>query len=261
MEPVLPADDKQTENEFLAYADHIASLIKDKFSALTDNLTSSYARRKVLAGIVMSVDDNKDNDVVIAVTTGTKCVSGEYLSDCGTAINDCHAEVLARRCLRHFFFKQIQQYFQNPSNSIFTSNALGTELDVKPDIKFHLFISSAPCGDARVFAPHEAQSSEADEESGCGYEDKHPNRIARGVLRTKIESGEGTIPVKFSDSGIQTWDGIIAGDRLLTMSCSDKLARMNVLGVQGEFVDDENYIHYLPSYHSLCQDRVYSFLF
>lgn len=69
---------------------------------------------------------------------------------------------------------------------------------LKDGIEFHLYINTAPCGDARIFSPHEENS----------YVDKHPNRISRGQLRTKIESGEGTIPVKTS-SYIQTWDGII----------------------------------------------------
>lgn len=109
-----------------------------------------------------------------------------------------------------------ESIFVKPTND-------GKMFKLKPEIQFHLYINTAPCGDARVFSPHEADTVNGD---------KHPNRKARGQLRTKVESGEGTIPVKSSE-GIQTWDGVLQGSRLLTMSCSDKIARWNVVGLQG----------------------------
>ena len=42
----------------------------------------------------------------------------------------------------------------------------------------------------------------------------------------------GTVPIN-PKILIQTWDGVMSGDRLLTMACSDKILRWNVLGIQG----------------------------
>lgn len=129
---------------------------------------------------------------------GTKCVSGEHLSVSGGAVNDCHAEVVARRCLCEYLYSQLELHCTEDKSgeSILEPTKKGFKL--KQGIQFHLYINTAPCGDARIFSPHEDNDSV----------DKHPNRRARGQLRTKIESGEGTIPVK-SNEGIQTWDGVL----------------------------------------------------
>lgn len=119
------------------------------------------------------------------------------MSVSGGAVNDCHAEVVARRCLCEYLYKQLEMHTEDMSaESILEPAKKGFKL--KQGIQFHLYINTAPCGDARIFSPHEENESI----------DKHPNRRARGQLRTKIESGEGTIPVK-SNEGIQTWDGVL----------------------------------------------------
>ncbi|GCB71839.1 hypothetical protein scyTo_0001718 [Scyliorhinus torazame] len=208
-------------------ADAVARLVVDKFSELTDNFTSPHARRKVLAGVVMTTGSDVKDAQVICVATGTKCINGEYMSDRGLALNDCHAEIVARRSLIRFLYSQMEYHLSTKAEdhhkSIFVK-CEGGGYKLKENVQFHVYISTSPCGDARIFSPHEA----AVEDQG----DKHPNRKARGQLRTKIESGEGTIPVRSSNT-IQTWDGVLQGERLLTMSCSDKIARWNVLGIQG----------------------------
>ncbi|CAI9588558.1 unnamed protein product [Staurois parvus] len=209
-------------------ADAVSRLVVDKFSELTDNFTSPHARRKVLAGVVMTTGtDVKDAQVISVSTEGTKCINGEYMSDRGLALNDCHAEIIARRSLLRFLYTQLEFFLsstrEDHPKSIFMKSERGG-FRLKDNVQFHLYISTSPCGDARIFSPHEA----GQEDQG----DRHPNRKARGQLRTKIESGEGTIPVR-SSSTIQTWDGVLQGERLLTMSCSDKIARWNVAGIQG----------------------------
>ncbi|XP_032132607.1 double-stranded RNA-specific editase 1 isoform X1 [Sapajus apella] len=252
-------------------ADAVSRLVLGKFGDLTDNFSSPHARRKVLAGVVMTTGTDVKDAKVISVSTGTKCINGEYMSDRGLALNDCHAEIISRRSLLRFLYTQLELYLNNKDDqkrSIFQKSERGG-FRLKDNVQFHLYISTSPCGDARIFSPHEPilEGSRSVTQAGvqwCSHgslqprppgllrdpltstfprkaagttepADRHPNRKARGQLRTKIESGEGTIPVR-SNASIQTWDGVLQGERLLTMSCSDKIARWNVVGIQGSLL-------------------------
>nr|XP_023418237.1 double-stranded RNA-specific editase 1 isoform X4 [Cavia porcellus] len=221
-------------------ADAVSRLVLGKFSDLTDNFSSPHARRKVLAGVVMTTGTDVKDAKVISVSTGTKCINGEYMSDRGLALNDCHAEIISRRSLLRFLYTQLELYLtskEDQKRSIFQRSERGG-FRLKDTVQFHLYISTSPCGDARIFSPHEPVLEGTGGPSGSlprEPADRHPNRKARGQLRTKIESGEGTIPVR-SNASIQTWDGVLQGERLLTMSCSDKIARWNVVGIQGSLL-------------------------
>lgn len=157
-------------------------------------------------------------------------------------MSNSHAEILAVRLLRKYLYKElgdfIQAQFQSDANSQSCSifervespqsdlQAIVKQYRVRKNIRFSLFISSAPCGDGRIFAL-------ADEVKQTTIDSKSSTRKSRGVLRVKIESGEGTIPTVNTGERCQTWDGIMIGERIRVMSCSDKLCKYNVVGVQG----------------------------
>ncbi|NXD44908.1 DSRAD deaminase, partial [Copsychus sechellarum] len=211
--------------------DQMAMLSHQRFNSLTARIQHSLLGRKILAAIIMR-RANQGLGVVVSIGTGNRCVKGEELSLKGETVNDCHAEIISRRGFVRFLYSELMKYDpSNPSSaeeSIF-EQAGGKKLRIKSSVTFHLYVSTAPCGDGALF-----DKSCSDQANEVGQPQHQPlfENPKQGKLRTKVENGEGTIPVESSDI-VPTWDGIQHGERLRTMSCSDKILRWNVLGLQG----------------------------
>ncbi|XP_058165741.1 double-stranded RNA-specific adenosine deaminase isoform X1 [Dasypus novemcinctus] len=211
------------------FHDQIAMLSHRCFNALTNSFQPSLLGRKILAAIIMKKDP-EDLGVVVSLGTGNRCVKGDSLSLKGETVNDCHAEIISRRGFIRFLYSELMKYNpQTAKDSIFEPAKGGEKLQVKKTVSFHLYISTAPCGDGALF--DKSCSDRAEESTDSRHYPVFENP-KQGKLRTKVENGEGTIPVESSDI-VPTWDGIRLGERLRTMSCSDKILRWNVLGLQG----------------------------
>lgn len=225
------ASKPQVPLDKMTHFDKVAALVHRSFNELSASISENFSGRKVIAGLVMKMAEH-DIGTVISIGTGNRCITGPQLSLEGNTVNDSHAEIITRRGFIRFIYKQLQAYKPGAPHRLFEPSPSG-KLRLKDNITFHLYISTAPCGDGALFSPRDEASNNAALNT---IDDRTHNptftSAAQGLVRTKMEGGEGTIPVE-EDFTVQTFDGIQRGERLRTMSCTDKLCRWNVVGMQG----------------------------
>lgn len=155
------------------FADKIVQAVTRKFN----QVFQSEVPYKVLAGIAMAKEVNgkmMDAFEVLSIGTGTKCIGGESINNSGQVLNDCHAEIIACRGLRQFFFDQLQLAMTG-KESCLERKPKAPLFQLKSSLHLYLYINTAPCGDGRVYNNAPVAS----------------NNKTIGMLRTKIENGQG----------------------------------------------------------------------
>lgn len=182
----------------------------------------------ILSAIVM--ERNSEFDVV-AMGTGTKCIGANMLSASGDILNDSHAEVISRRAFIRFLLFQINLARADGGDSIFQFAKDMKHFTLAADVKFHMFTSSSPCGDASIFT-----TSDNLDDDKCEPEAKrlkvNEGCLPDGFTGAKLMFDEDVEdPMDQIEGKIRTKPG--KGDRTMSLSCSDKMARWNMVGIQG----------------------------
>lgn len=216
---------------------------------------SGSAQKHVVAGMVL-VERNgctAPSPRVVAIGSGNKSLKGDQLSLEGQKVQDCHAEVVARRSLLRWLYAQVEAAMRPMPGGSSSPTSVGSAVvpsppgsawpyRLRPGTELWLYISCAPCGDAAIFsrADQEGQANRGDGANAAEGLGLHfamwPGTKNVGLLRSKVEAGAGSIPVKDGEEVEPGIDGVNRGQRVRRHSCSDKIAKWAVVGLQGSLL-------------------------
>ncbi|XP_059161956.1 uncharacterized protein LOC131945021 isoform X1 [Physella acuta] len=201
-----------SDEEVGSHAHRVVLVSRHVLDTAEETQFINYSKDKIAAAFVLEYHGKMR---VVGLGTGNRCILYQHMTLDGKRIIHSHAEIIARRAFLRYLYKQLQTYNGNRSHPIFTRSDTG-KLKIRDKIQVHLYISRPPCGDAAAFP------------TISNFPNKMRAIRKQGQLRTIIDDGEGAIPTDFPVPA-----GANGKERLRIMTCSDKICRWNVLGVQG----------------------------
>ena len=153
---------------------------------------------------------------VVSLGTGTKCLNRDEVSPCGLNLCDSHAEVIARRAFIRYLYRCalycLEFNITDDLSCPYETHGPTNFLRLRPNWRFHLYVSDSPCGDAAIYDRVSGESrftgAKLTQRSAEDIETVKEGQQAVSIMRTKC--GRSDIDDR---------------RRSTSMSCSDKILR------------------------------------
>ena len=214
--------------------DYLATAVNAVYTSL--RFKPPIGQYTILAGFILVSPEELH---VISLATGSKCLPANRLSRRGEAVNDSHAEILAKRGALLWFFDEIHRVENRSSEepSHWLEKRPSGRYQLRHTVHIHMYISTVPC--TLILLTRIMYSNPLGGDASMRYlANSQDQKMAQLKDSTPFEAQPSDMPWRGRNNYhcygvLRTKPGRADSPTTASMSCSDKIAAWNVLGFQG----------------------------